>query len=93
MKKNVNVILSSLFLFYFIILIYSSSNNIVFNKFFGALLELITIPIIISTLIMYSLSIKNWYDEKFVTKSTNLISIIILTITIALLIISTIFNI
>lgn len=93
MKKNINVILSGLFLFYFIILIYSSYNNIVFNKFFGALLELITIPIIISTLIMYSLSIKNWYHEKFVTKSTNLISIIILTITIALLIISTIFNI
>jgi hypothetical protein len=89
MKKNNIIILSSLFLFYFILLIYNSYNNVVLNIFISVLFELITIPIIILEIIMYISSIKKWTLENFPIKSTYFFSIIIITFTLLLLIIST----
>lgn len=89
MKKNNIIILSSLFLFYFILLIYNSYNNVVLNIFIRVLFELITIPIIILEIIIYISSIKEWSLENFSIKSTYFFSIIIITFTLMLLIIST----
>ena len=56
-------------------------------------MELITIPIISLTLIIYFIAIKDWLKEKFETKSANFLTVIILTITIVMLVFATICNI
>jgi hypothetical protein len=93
MKYNIKLILSAICLLYFTTLIYSSYNKLVFDNFFGAIFELITIPIIILTLIIYIIAIKDWFNKKFEIKSANFLTIIILTITIVMLVFASIYNI
>ncbi len=93
MKYNIKLILSAVCLLYFTTLIYSSYNKLVFDNFFEAIFELITIPIIILTLIIYIIAIKDWFNKKFEIRSANFLTIIILTITIVMLVFATIFNI
>ena len=68
MRYKIKLILSGVCFLYFTTLIYSSYNKLVFDNFFGAILELITIPIISLTLIIYFIAIKDWLKEKFETK-------------------------
>ena len=93
MRYKIKLILSGVCFLYFTTLIYSSYNKLVFDNFFGAILELITIPIISLTLIIYFIAIKDWLKEKFETKSANFLTVIILTITIVMLVFATICNI
>ena len=64
MRYKIKLILSGVCFLYFTTLIYSSYNKLVFDNFFGAILELITIPIIILTLIIYFIAIKDWLKES-----------------------------
>ena len=93
MRYNIKLILSGVCFLYFTTLIYSSYYKLVFDNFSGAIFELITIPIISLTLIIYFLATKDWLQEKFETKSANFLTVIILTITIVMLVFATICNI
>ncbi len=93
MKKNLCLILSILCLIYFATLVCSSYNHIVFNNFFDAIFEFLTIPLIAVLLILFVTSSKSWYLDKFSLKSGSLLSILILSTTLISLVVSTIYNI
>jgi len=93
MAKNIILILSCTCLTYFSLLIFISYKQIFLNIFFGALFELITIPLLMLVIVLLGISFKGLHSEKWSIKSKYFFSILILFTTIALLSVATILNI
>jgi hypothetical protein len=93
MKRNIVLIFSWLSLIYFTSLFYISYNRIILGNIFEAIGELFSIPFTILIIVLFVISLKRWYSEKWSIKSASFFSIIVLIVTITLIIAATIFNI
>jgi hypothetical protein len=93
MKKDFNLILSSASLTYFASLIYISYKKIVPNDVLEAVFEFSTIPFILLVIVLVVLSLKGWSAEKWEVKSKSFISLLILTLTVVLILLATVYNI
>jgi len=93
MKKNIYIFLSSLCLIYFILLIFISFKHFLLNNFFGAMFELVTIPLILLSIILLAINFYVWHMEKMPIKSISFLSVLISITTIMLMSLATIFDI
>ena len=93
MKKYIYVIFSFISLSFFIMLVYLSHNNIAPSVVGRAILELVTIPFIVLTVVMLFINMKKWFSEKMKLRSASFLSSLILIITIVLMTVATIYNI
>jgi hypothetical protein len=93
MKKDYNLILSTASLIYFASLIFISYKNIVLNDVLEAVFELSTIPFILLVPVLVIFSFKGWHADKWAVKSKSFLSVLILTATIFLVIVATVYNI
>ncbi len=93
MKKDYNLILSCASLIYFASLIYISFKNILLNHVLEAIFEFSTIPFILAVPVLVIFSFKGWHADKWKVRSKSFLSILILTVTIFLVIVATVYNI
>lgn len=92
MKKDFNLILSSISLIYFASLIYISMKQILLSDFMGAVFEFSTIPFVALVAILAVLSVKNWRLDNWETSSKSFYSVLIITVTIVLIVLASVFN-
>jgi hypothetical protein len=92
MKKNLSLLLSGFSFIYFASLILISIKNILLNDVFEALFETVTIPLIILVAVLIVISFKAWHADKWEVKSKSFPTVLILTATVALIILATVFN-
>jgi hypothetical protein len=92
MKKNLFPLLSYFCFGYFAGLIIISRENISLNNVFEALFETATIPLILLVAVLTFISFKAWHADKWDVKSKSFPSVLILTATVALIILATVFN-
>lgn len=92
MKPNTKLIFSIFCLCYFSVLIYSSYNTIHFNQILEAILELLTLPLMFLMAWVYYISIRDWHFEKFAATSIHFFIIVVLSISIALITVSSVYN-
>lgn len=92
MKKNLVLLLSFISFIYFSALIFISFNNILLNDVLEALFETITIPLMILVVALVIISVQAWHKDKWAVNSNSFLSVLILTVTVALMLLATIFN-
>lgn len=92
MKKDFNLILSSISLIYFASLIYISMKQILLNDILEAVFEFSTIPFIALVAVLAFLSIKSWRSENWEISSKSFFSVLIITITLVLIVVASVFN-
>lgn len=92
MKKDFNLILSTACLIYFASLIYISSKQIILNDVLKGIFEFSTIPFILLTVVLLGLSFKAWYSDKWKIETKSFLSVLILSIAVALMIFATVYN-
>lgn len=85
MKGKTSIFISFSILLYFVMLIYISEKHMVLNNIFKAIFELITIPIIIATLVLFAFYLKLWKQENWRIKSVYLYANLVLISTILLM--------
>lgn len=78
MKGKTSIFISFSILLYFVMLIYISEKHMVLNNIFKAIFELITIPIIIATLVLFAFYLKLWKQENWRIKSVYLYADLVL---------------
>ena len=93
MKKNSQTLICIGILIYFSVLVFISYANIKINTLIQAILELITIPMILLTIVLLFMNTKRWIDDKFSIKSNSVLPILFLFFSISFIIFSSIFNI
>lgn len=92
MKKNIIFISSIALLLYFALLIKISICQIHLNTFIEAVFELITIPSIILLVALLFVNLKGWHYEKWKIASKTFFSFFLNILSIALLVIATIYD-
>lgn len=92
MKKDFNLILSSASLIYFASLIYISYKKIMLNDVLEAVFEYSTIPFILLVLALVVLSFKAWKTDQWATNTKSFLSVLILSVTVVLILLATVFN-
>jgi hypothetical protein len=92
MKKNLLLLLSGFSFVYFAGLIFISRENISLNNVFEALFETVSIPIISLVAVLIVISFKAWHTDKWEVKSKSFPSVLILTATVVLIILATVFD-
>lgn len=85
MKGKKAIFISISILLYFVMLIYISEKEIILNNVFEAIIELLTIPIIIATLVLFAFYLKLWKQENWRIKSVYLYANLVLISTILLM--------
>ncbi len=93
MNKSINLALSIFSLIYIIMLVsISNSKYDIAHSFFGAILEIMTIPVILMTITLLVINMIKWSKEKWSIKKHTFYALIALTLSIAIMIIATIFQ-
>ena len=91
MKKSLNLSLSIFSLLYIIMLVsISDSKYDIAHSFLGAILEIMTIPVILMTIILLVINLIKWSKEKWIIKSSTFYALIALSLSIATITIATI---
>ena len=92
MKKNSQTLICIGILIYFSVLVLISYANININTIIEAILELMTIPMILLTIVLLFMNTKRWIDDKFSIKSNSVLPILFLFFSIIIMIFASIFN-
>jgi len=92
MSKSLNLSLS-IFSLIFIIMLVSISNlkYDIAHHFLGVILEITTIPVVLMTIILLVMNLIQWSKEKWSIKRSPFYALIALTLSIATMIIATIY--
>jgi len=94
MTKTLNLMLSIVSLVFIIVLVSISHIKYdVAHSFLGAVLELLTIPIIIMTIALLVVNVIKWSKEKWSFKNSTFYALIALVLSVGIMIIATIYNI
>ena len=93
MKKNSQTLICIGILIYFSMLVLISYANIKINTIIEAILELMTIPMILLTVFLLFINTKRWMEDKFSIKSNSVLPIVLLFFSISIMIFATILNI
>lgn len=94
MKKSYSLILSLFSLVYIAGMVAASYFKYNIEKgFFGAVIEYLTIPIILMTIILLVVNAIKWSNEKWSFKNTTFFVIIILLLSLGTMMVASIYNI
>jgi len=94
MTKTLNLMLSIVSLVFIIVLVSISHIKYdVAHSFLGAVLELLTIPIIIMTIALLVVNVIKWSKEKWSFKTSTFYALSALILSVGIMIIATMYNI